>query len=119
MNTPDYISRVLDSGCTGVIAPGVSSAAEARAVVDAAKYAPVGSRGVSGALPVTGFRAIPDLHAEVNAVTTVIVMFESGAALAAAARAGPQHRAAAAPLRFNTKAGLRHAVQKRGVPGRG
>ena len=84
VNTPDYISRVLDSGCTGVIAPGVSSAAEARAVVDAAKYAPVGSRGVSGALPVTGFRVIPDLHAEVNAVTTVIVMFESGAALAAA-----------------------------------
>lgn len=84
VNTSDYISRVLDGGCTGVIVPGVSSAVEARAAVDAAKYAPVGARGVSGALPVTGFRLIPDLYAEVNAVTTVIVMFESGAALAAA-----------------------------------
>jgi 4-hydroxy-2-oxoheptanedioate aldolase len=83
-NTPDYISRVLDGGCMGVIAPGVSSVAEARAVVDAAKYAPVGERGVSGALPVTGFQAIPDLYAAVNAVTTVMVMFESQAALDAA-----------------------------------
>ena len=83
-NTPDYISRVLDGGCMGVIAPGVASPAEAKAVVDAAKYAPVGDRGVSGALPVTGFRPIPDLYAKVNAVTTVIVMFESGAALDAA-----------------------------------
>lgn len=83
-NTPEYISRVLDGGCKGVIAPGVSSASEARAVVDAAKYAPVGNRGVSGALPVTGFQAIPDLYAKVNDVTTLIVMFESGAALNAA-----------------------------------
>ncbi|MEC8372858.1 MAG: aldolase/citrate lyase family protein, partial [Pseudomonadota bacterium] len=83
-NTPDYIPRVLDGGCMGVIAPGVASAAEAQAVVDAAKYAPIGARGVSGALPVTGLRPIPELYAKVNAVTTVIVMFESGAALDAA-----------------------------------
>ena len=83
-NTPDYISRVLDGGCMGVIAPGVASAAEAQAVVDAAKYAPTGARGVSGALPVTGFQPIPDFYAKVNAVTTVIVMFGSGAALNAA-----------------------------------
>ena len=68
----------------GVIVPGVASAAEAQAVVDAAKYAPTGARGVSGALPVTGLRPIPNLYAKVNAVTTVIVMFESGAALNAA-----------------------------------
>ena len=83
-NTPDYILRVLDGGCMGVIAPGVASVAEAQAVVDAAKYAPIGARGVSGALPKTGFRPIPELYAKVNAVTTVIVMFESGAALNAA-----------------------------------
>ena len=47
-NTPDYISCVLDAGCMGVIAPGVSSVAEAQAVVDGAKYAPVGDRGVYG-----------------------------------------------------------------------
>jgi 4-hydroxy-2-oxoheptanedioate aldolase len=35
-NTPDHISRVLDIGAMGVIAPHVRSAAEARAVVRAA-----------------------------------------------------------------------------------
>jgi 4-hydroxy-2-oxoheptanedioate aldolase len=35
-NTPEYISRVLDGGALGVIAPGVQSAQEARAVVAAA-----------------------------------------------------------------------------------
>src|SRR3954463_3161142 len=39
-NTPEYISRVLDGGALGVIAPGVRSAAEAREVVAAAKYPP-------------------------------------------------------------------------------
>src|SRR6185295_17387187 len=53
-NTPEYISRVLDGGALGVIAPGVSSAKEARAVVAAA-----------------------------NAATMVIVQFESAASLAA------------------------------------
>src|SRR2546429_5246562 len=44
-NTPEYISRVLDGGALGVVAPHVSSAADARAVVAAAKYAPPGQRG--------------------------------------------------------------------------
>ena len=83
-NTLDYVSRVLDAGCLGVIAPVVESADEARAVIEAAEYAPVGKRGVSGALPQTGYRAIPDLYETVNAATTVMVMFESQAALDAA-----------------------------------
>src|SRR6187431_182729 len=36
-NTPDYISRILDAGALGIIAPHIRSAAEARAVVKAAK----------------------------------------------------------------------------------
>src|SRR5947207_6225687 len=47
-NTPEYVSRVLDGGALGVIAPGVRSAAEAKAVVDAAKSPPLGARGLSG-----------------------------------------------------------------------
>ena len=39
-NTPEYIQRVLDAGALGIIAPGVRSAEEARAVVAAAKYRP-------------------------------------------------------------------------------
>jgi 2-keto-3-deoxy-L-rhamnonate aldolase RhmA len=83
-NTPEYISRVLDGGALGVIAPGVRSAAEARAVV-AAKYPPLGSRGLSGGLPQLGFRSVPAAQAlpALNEATTVMLQFESAASLAA------------------------------------
>ncbi len=84
-NTPEYVSRVLDGGALGVIAPGVRSAAEARAVVAAAKYPPLGSRGLSGALPQLQFRSFRAAEAlpALNDATMVIVQFESAAALAA------------------------------------
>ena len=84
-NTPEYISRVLDGGALGVIAPGVRSAAEARAVVAAAKYPPLGERGLSGGLPQLQFRSFPAAEAlpALNDATMVIVQFESAAALAA------------------------------------
>lgn len=84
-NTPDYVSRVLDGGALGVIAPGVRSAAEARAVVAAAKYPPLGSRGLSGALPQLGFRSVPAAQAlpALNAATMIVVQIESAASLAA------------------------------------
>src|SRR6185369_5305456 len=80
-NTPEYISRVLDGGALGVIAPGVRSAAEARAVVAAAKYPPLGGRGLSGGLPQLGFRSVPAAQAlpALNEATTVMLQFESAA----------------------------------------
>lgn len=83
--TPETISRVLDAGALGVIAPGVRSAAEARAVVAAAKYPPLGARGLSGALPQLGFRSVPAAQAmpALNAATMAIVQLESAAGLAA------------------------------------
>ena len=82
-NTPEYISRVLDGGALGVIAPGVSSAGEAQAVVAAAKYPPLGRRGMGGALPHFGYRSLPAAEAlpALNDATTVMVQFESAAAL--------------------------------------
>jgi 4-hydroxy-2-oxoheptanedioate aldolase len=84
-NTPEYISRVLDGGALGVIAPGVRSADEARAVVAAAKYAPMGTRGVAPGLPHFEFRALPAAEAlpALNDATMVIVQLESAASLAA------------------------------------
>ena len=84
-NTPEYVSRVLDGGALGVIAPGVRSAAEARQVVAAAKYPPLGERGLSGALPHLQYRSFPATQAlpAMNEATMVIVQFESAAALAA------------------------------------
>lgn len=42
----DLIKRVLDAGATGIIAPMVNTAEEARAIVAAATYPPKGGRGV-------------------------------------------------------------------------
>jgi len=41
-----YVKRALDTGCSGVIVPQVNSVAIARAMVSAAKFAPLGARGV-------------------------------------------------------------------------
>ncbi|MAE60193.1 MAG: hypothetical protein CMJ49_02430 [Planctomycetaceae bacterium] len=40
-----HTSRVMDAGALGVVAPNVRTAEQARALVDAAKYLPVGRRG--------------------------------------------------------------------------
>ncbi len=78
-NTPEYIQRVLDGGALGIIAPGVRSADEARAVVRAAKFAPLGERGAGGPLPHLEYRSFPaaEANAAINEATMVIVQFES------------------------------------------
>jgi 4-hydroxy-2-oxoheptanedioate aldolase len=83
-NTPDYISRVLDGGALGVIAPHIRSAQEAREVVKAAKYPPLGERSNAGTLPHLHFRTFPpaEANAALNEATMVIVQFESAATLA-------------------------------------
>jgi 4-hydroxy-2-oxoheptanedioate aldolase len=85
-NTPDYISRVLDGGALGVIVPHIRSAQDARAVVKAAKFPPLGERSNAGGLPHRHFRSFPaaEMHAALNDATMVVVQFESAAALAQA-----------------------------------
>jgi 4-hydroxy-2-oxoheptanedioate aldolase len=81
--TPDYVSRVLDGGALGVIAPHVGSAEDARAVVAAAKFPPLGGRSNAGSLPHLQYRSLPpaEVYAALNAATMVIVQFESADAL--------------------------------------
>jgi 4-hydroxy-2-oxoheptanedioate aldolase len=83
-NTPEYIARALDGGALGVIAPHIRSADEARAVVRAAKFPPLGERGVSGGLPHLQYRSFPqhEAFAALNDATMVIVQFESADAVA-------------------------------------
>ena len=82
-NTPEYIQRVLDAGALGIIAPGIGTADEARAVVKAAKYPPLGERGAGGALPHLEYRSFPaaEANAAINDATMVIVQFESADAI--------------------------------------
>ena len=85
-NTSDYISRVLDAGALGIIAPHIHSAQDAREVVRAAKYPPMGERSNAGSLPHLYYRSFPvrEVYSALNDATMVIVQFESAAALAAA-----------------------------------
>jgi 2-keto-3-deoxy-L-rhamnonate aldolase RhmA len=80
------VSRVLDGGALGVIAPHVRSAADARAYVAAAKFPPLGDRSAAGPLPHLNYRTFPAAEADaaLNAATLLMVQFESDAALAKA-----------------------------------
>jgi 4-hydroxy-2-oxoheptanedioate aldolase len=76
-------SRVLDMGAEAVIAPMINSAADAKALVAATKYPPVGERswGPVRAMTVLG---IPDLSTQLrvgNRSTLAIAMVETARAL--------------------------------------
>jgi 4-hydroxy-2-oxoheptanedioate aldolase len=59
-NKPEIIAPFLDRGAWGVQVPHVNTADEARAAVDAVKYAPEGHRGIfSGGRPAMASRAPP------------------------------------------------------------
>src|SRR4051794_5276530 len=81
-NPPEYISRVLDGGALGVIAPGVRSAEEAHAVVAAARYPPAGSRGLVAGLPHFRVRSVPAAQAlpALNQTTPLMGQGEAAAA---------------------------------------
>lgn len=76
---PALIARILDGGALGIIVPHVESAAEAAAVVQAAKYPGLGKRSFSSALPHLRFGAVPApvAMAAINAATTIVAMIES------------------------------------------
>ncbi|MGB7543634.1 MAG: aldolase/citrate lyase family protein [Burkholderiales bacterium] len=80
---PEHVSRALDGGALGVIAPHIRSAAQAREVVAAAKFPPFGERSAAGALPHLQYRAFPaaEANAAMNAATMVVVQFETADAL--------------------------------------
>ena len=80
---PDVIARALDVGAQGVIAPHVTSKADAEQVVAAARFPPHGERSVSGPNPVSGFgpMEVSDRLARIDAETVVMAMVESEAAV--------------------------------------
>lgn len=56
---PDLIARVLDWGAHGIMVPHVNTAAEAEAIVQAARYSPRGHRGFSRTVPVYDYGLNP------------------------------------------------------------
>lgn len=78
------VSRVLDGGALGIIAPHVRTAAEAREYVRAAKFPPLGDRSAAGLLPHLQYRSFPAAEADaaLNEATLLMVQFESEDAVA-------------------------------------
>ena len=86
-HSPDIAARMLDAGALGIIAPHVENAAQAKAIVEACKFAPLGKRSVSYQWPHLKYKHHPDaneVHKAFNDATTVIVMIESPEAVACA-----------------------------------
>jgi 4-hydroxy-2-oxoheptanedioate aldolase len=72
-NEPWLIGRTLDRGIQGVVVPHVNTKDEAFRVVDAAKFAPIGHRGVAGGRQGYG---VADYLPKANDETIVVVMVE-------------------------------------------
>ncbi len=77
------VSRALDFGAEGIIAPMVNSAGDARRLVSAAKFPPVGERsfGPQRAMMLQGRTANTDYLREANEGTVTLAMIETPTAL--------------------------------------
>lgn len=76
---PFFVSRVLDGGALGVIVPHIRSVQDARDVVVAAKFQPIGHRSSTNNLPHFQFKhhAAKKANPVANANTLVIPMVET------------------------------------------
>jgi 2-dehydro-3-deoxyglucarate aldolase/4-hydroxy-2-oxoheptanedioate aldolase len=74
-----FIARTLDSGALGIMVPDVKNGAEAKAIVEAAKYAPLGKRGVAIGTANTDFKSVDpqEFMKFANENTTIICQIES------------------------------------------
>ena len=73
LNLPGVIYRTLDVGAQGIVVPHVNTADEARAVVDGAKFHPLGNRGNFTSRQGYG---VSDYAAKANDETLVVVLIE-------------------------------------------
>ncbi|KKY29720.1 putative 4-hydroxy-2-oxovalerate aldolase [Diaporthe ampelina] len=83
--SPFHVTRALDAGACAVVVPHVDSVGEARDLVRAAKYAPLGQRGTTNNQPLFDFRHVPFAvqNETLNRETMLIPMIETPAAVTA------------------------------------
>ena len=81
-------TRCLDAGALGLVIPHVDTAEQARAMVDAFRFAPLGHRSIGGAYPQFGFASVPakDVVGALNDATLVVAMIETPLAVENAER---------------------------------
>lgn len=77
----EHALKFMEMGAAGLLLPGTESAEQARMLVDCAKYAPLGHRGVSLSRPHTGFAKVdgPSYMARANEETILMCQIESRA----------------------------------------
>jgi 2-dehydro-3-deoxyglucarate aldolase/4-hydroxy-2-oxoheptanedioate aldolase len=83
-NQYHFLARTMDAGALGVMVANVETAEEARQIVNAVKYSPLGRRGVGLGVSHNDYVA-PDpveYFARANANTTIICQIESTVGLA-------------------------------------
>ena len=78
-----FISRALDMGAMGIMAPMVETADEARLLVQSAKYPPIGRRGAAFGIAHDEYRtdAIPEIVRSANDAVLVIAQIETATGL--------------------------------------
>jgi len=84
LGTYPFIARVLDTGAMGIMVPNVKTGFEAREIVQAAKYRPLGRRGLTFSSAVNDYEDVADVREymrEANERTTIICQIESYEAL--------------------------------------
>lgn len=108
-----HIGPVLDAGADGIIAPMVSTAAQARELVRLAKYPPIGERGISLTRAHSGYRvsSVVDYTEAANQRVRVYAQIETLEALAAV------EEIAAVPGLDGLIVGPNDLLQSMGVPG--
>ena len=76
---PQFISRCLDMGAMGIMVPMVETAAQAREIVSATRYPPVGRRGAAFGVAHDDYEAgaVADKVAAANERTMVIALIET------------------------------------------
>jgi 2-keto-3-deoxy-L-rhamnonate aldolase RhmA len=118
VRVPDHsahgIAEVLDLGAAGIVVPHVDSVADAETVVRAARYAPLGARGMSTMKAHTRYDPTDAaaIIAHANATVQVLVQIESRAALDAV------EEIAAVPGVDGLIVGPNDLMQDLGMPGR-
>ncbi len=81
-NDPGLVGQALDAGASAVIVPMVNTPEQARALVKAAKYAPLGMRSWGGYAAIQAAGMVPaDYLKEANLRTLVFAMIETEEAI--------------------------------------
>lgn len=80
-NEPVIIKRALDAGARSLLIPFVQNADEARKAVAAARYPPLGIRGVAVVPRANDYGRVRDYHRQAHRETCILVQLETRTAL--------------------------------------